>query len=263
MPEAAGEAGRGDARWRRRRCRARRRTCRARRSHACAGRPPLAPRSPPRAVLPKLARPSSVMASKPIMTICAPARRMRSRKRWSSSGRPGDDRTTSARTWANQGGRQPGGHHGLQQLRRAGLFDDEIVVVEKYPLRPHGGDLLDHVLRVAVADRAREHGRDRTELAVERAPPLGHDWFGGHLLVPGQQAEVRSPAKPRSRLGSSSDAPGCGAAPRLAPERERPRTAPRSPPPERHSRSSSMVAWPSPRTTKGAWSRPSSVQKLA
>ena len=86
---------------------------------------------------------------------------------------------------------QPAGGHGAQQPGGAGLVHHEVVVVEEDPVRVKAGQLGEHLPGPPVPDPPGEHGGHRAELAVVRAPPLGHQRLDCHPLVPGDQRQVR------------------------------------------------------------------------
>lgn len=65
-------------------------------------------------------------------------------------------------------------------------------VVEEHALGTEPCQLGEDLVGSAVPDRAREHRRHRTELAVERTAPLRHERLHAHLLVTLDEAQVGS-----------------------------------------------------------------------
>ena len=86
--------------------------------------------------------------------------------------------------------REAGGAHRTKELGRAGLVDDEVVVVEEDPLGAEALELGEDLVRAPVADGPGEHRDHRAELAVEGTAPLGHERLRGHPAMALDEAQV-------------------------------------------------------------------------
>ena len=137
-----------------------------------------------------LVRFSSEMLSKPTIAMPQPASESSSRNSWSISCEARERSTVSARIWAAKLGVKPAPTMARSSSAVRRLLTTKLSSWKNSSLGGQSGELRQNLVGPAVAHHARELGGHRAELAVIRAPPLGHGGLDLQALVPLDQGEV-------------------------------------------------------------------------